>query len=131
MRQEAADSVADAEHDLATARDMLAAGRWNWVVFCARHAVEKMLKCGYPALRNERWPRTHDLVGMANECFPDMPNDVLEALAKLMPFHASTRYANAAGGPPFRMFTRTNAEEAVAWATRAMQWLEARLRSTS
>ena len=131
MRQEVADTIQDAHHDLATARDMVAAGRWKWAVFCARHAVEKMLKCGYPLLLNERWPHTHNLVAMANECFPDMPDDVLEAVQRLGPFHASTRYANAAGGPPFRVFGKANAEEAVAWATQAMQWLGERLRSTS
>ncbi|MGD8238673.1 MAG: HEPN domain-containing protein [Armatimonadota bacterium] len=131
MRQEAADTIADADHDLATARDMLAAGRWNWAVFCARQAVEKMLKCGYPVLRNERWPGTHNLAAMATECFPDMPEDVLGAVQKLMPFYASTRYANAAGGPPFKMFGQTIAEEAVAWATRATGWLRGRLGSTS
>ena len=60
MRQEAVDTIADAEHDLATARDML-----------------------------------------------------------------------AAGGPPFRMFGKANAEEAVAWATKALEWLGERLSSTS
>ncbi len=131
MRQQAADTIEDAEHDLAAARDMLAAGRWNWAVFCARQAVEKLLKCGYPVLRHERWPHTHDLLAMANECFSDMPGDMLEVVQRLMPFHASTRDADAAGEPPFKMFGRTNAEEAVAWATQAAEWLGRRLHSTS
>ena len=131
MRNEVADNIEDAEHDLATAQDMLAAGRWNWAIFCARQAVEKVLKCAYPALRRERWPDTHNLVRMAEECFPDMPDDVTDAVRRLTPFYAATRYADAAGGPPSKMFTRTHAEEAIGWARRAMQWLEERLSSTS
>jgi hypothetical protein len=54
-----------ARYDLDTARAMLDAGRYLYVVFCCQQAVEKILKALIAQRSKELPPRIHQLVRLA------------------------------------------------------------------
>lgn len=81
-----------AVYDLGTADAMLAAGRYLYVLFCCRQAVEKHLKGLIVELCGTFPPRTHDLARLAHvaKVTPDDSQDLfLRALTK---YYVGTRY---------------------------------------
>ena len=52
-------------YDMETARSMLDAGRYAYVLFCCQQAVEKFLKAIWAHQHQETPPRIHHLVMLA------------------------------------------------------------------
>ena len=57
--------AAQARYDLETARAMLDAGRYLYVLFCCQQAVEKMLKALIARRTQALPPRLHNLMRVA------------------------------------------------------------------
>ncbi|MGC8959413.1 MAG: HEPN domain-containing protein [Chloroflexia bacterium] len=125
MRAEAKLWMDDARYDLDTARDMRAHERWNYAVFLARQAVEKMLKAGFLILLRRPVPWEHNLLELARECLGEgIPEDVRRPL--LNPHDTVARYVDAALGRPAHLYDRSFAETAVQEAERVLAWLDSR-----
>lgn len=128
MRKEAELWRDDALYDLDCARDMLEKGRWNYVVWLARQAVEKMLKACYPALLGKPTPLGHNLLSLAEEVFGEgLPGRIREHLSFLNPHYVATRYVNAALGKPSDIYDEGLATEAVRRAEEVLQWIAPKL----
>jgi HEPN domain-containing protein len=56
--------IATAEYDLQTAREVLTAGRYIYVVFFCHLAIEKLLKAHVAVETSREPPRTHDLISL-------------------------------------------------------------------
>lgn len=124
MRAEAKLWMDDARYDLDTARDMLEHGRWNYAVFLARQAVEKMLKAGFLLLLRQPVPWEHNLLELARACFgEEVPEAIRRTLALLNPHYTVARYVDAALGRPANLYDRSFAETAVQEAEEALQWI--------
>ena len=125
MRPEAQLWIEDAHYDLDTARDMLEHDRWNYSVFLARQAVEKLLKAGFLLLLRQPVPREHNLLELARSCFGDStPEAVRHTLTLLNPHYTVTRYVDAALGRPAELYERSFAQTAPQGAEEVMAWIE-------
>ena len=100
----------------------------NLAIFHARQALEKLLKCGYPILRQRPMPREHSLTALVHDVFGRIPEPIWEIIKRLNPFYMSTRYVDAAGGPPSEYFAPEDSAEAVEMAQEAFEWIEAQYR---
>ncbi len=123
--------IADARIELEAARLLSGHDIPNLAVFHARQAIEKLLKCGYPILKDRPIPREHSLQAMVHDLFGRIPEEIWETIKRLNPFYMSTRYLDAAGGPPSERFEPEDAREAVALAEEAFEWIEAQLTAKS
>lgn len=123
--------IDDARLDLEAARLLAEHEIPHIAIFHARQAIEKLLKCGYPMLRGHRMPREHSLQAMVHHVFGRIPEPIWEIIKKLNPFYMSTRYVDAAGGPPSRLFETEDAKEAVKMAQEAFEWIEEQYRRRS
>ncbi|MGC9317857.1 MAG: HEPN domain-containing protein [Armatimonadota bacterium] len=123
--------IDDARIDLEAARLLSRHDIPNHAIFHARQAVEKLLKCGYPILRGRPMPHEHSLQAMVHDVFGRIPDDIWEIIKRLNPFYMSTRYVDAAGGPPSQRFEPEDAREAVKMAQEAFEWIEAQYNAKS
>ena len=76
-------------------------------------------------------PREHSLQAMVHRLFGMIPDDIWAIVKQLNAFYMSTRYVDAAGGPPSERFDREDADEAVQMAEEAFEWIEAELTEKS
>jgi HEPN domain-containing protein len=123
--------IDDARLDLEAARLLSQHAIANHAIFHARQAIEKLLKCGYPILHDRPMPREHSLQAMVHHVFGRIPDDIWAIIKRLNPFYMSTRYVDAAGGPPSELFELEDAREAVAMAQEAFEWIEKQYRAKS
>ncbi|MGI5820111.1 MAG: HEPN domain-containing protein [Armatimonadota bacterium] len=123
--------IEDARVELEAARLLSEQLIPNLAIFHARQALEKLLKCGYPIVLKRPMPREHSLPAMVHDVFGRIPEPTWEIIKRLNPFYMSTRYVDAAGGPPSERFEPEDAEEAVAMAQEAFEWIETQYRERS
>lgn len=123
--------IEDARVELEAARLLAENLIPNLAIFHARQAIEKLLKCGYPILLQRPMRREHSLPAMVHDVFGRVPEPIWEIIKRLNPFYMSTRYVDAAGGPPSGSFMPEDAEEAVAMAQEAFEWIEINYREKS
>jgi len=122
----------DAHYDLDCARDMLEHSRFNYVVWLARQAVEKMLKAAYMQLTGRPNPMEHNLLELARLVMgTDIQPKYHRMLSFLNPHYTVTRYVDAAVGRPSGLYDRTFAEETLHKATELLTWIETNFLTTS
>jgi len=131
MKQREQAWVDDARVDLDAAHLLVDNGYSNLAVFQARQAVEKLLKACYPILKDRPMPREHSLQAMVHVVFGRIPDPIWEIIKRLNPFYMSTRYIDAAGGPPSQRFDAQDGREAIAMAEEAFAWILEQLKSAS
>lgn len=121
----------DAHYDLDCARDMLEHSRFNYVVWLARQAVEKMLKAAYMQVTGCPNPAEHNLLELARQLLgTNIPPERQRALAFLNPHYTVTRYVDAAVGRPSELYDHAFAEESLQIATELLTWIETNFLST-
>lgn len=104
--------------DLLHARHALADEDYEWAAFAAQQAAEKALKGVIMAHSGEPWG--HLTTGLAEALPPEAaaPRDVLDASRRLDKHYIPARYPNGfADGYPGKLYTRGEAEQAIADAT--------------
>jgi HEPN domain-containing protein len=114
----------DAQYDLDCARDMLEHERFNYAVWLARQAVEKMLKAAFVQVTGEPVPMEHNLLTLARAVYEELPGEVLASLSFLNPHYTVTRYVDAAVGKPSDLYDLPFAQEAWDKAERLLTWIE-------
>ena len=84
----------DAEYDIGSAKAMLKAGRYFYVVFMCHLAIEKMLKGAWVEIRKETPPKVHGLVYLAGKVFnkKDFPDDIFALINDMDDKNVITRY---------------------------------------
>jgi HEPN domain-containing protein len=123
--------IDDARIDLEAARLLSQHVIPHHAIFHARQSLEKLLKCGYPILLGRPMPREHSLQAMIHDVFGRIPEPIWAIIKRLNPFYMSTRYVDAAGGPPSKRFEPEDAQQAVELAQEAFEWIEAQYREKS
>lgn len=121
MRPEAERLLAQAREDLTTARVLLQGERHYAAAFFAHQVAEKALK----ALHIERLrtlPRTHDLLALAEAL--GAPEEVVEGARLLTPDYTVSRYPDAAGTLPARLYGKAQAETRLRAAEEVLTWVE-------
>jgi HEPN domain-containing protein len=116
MPNRAKDWFAQAERDLAQARDSRAAGRHEWACFASQQAAEKALKALHLACNQEAWGHVvaqllAELPGIA------VPAQLADKAKVLDNFYVATRYANGhPAGAPFEHYGRIQSDQAIQYA---------------
>lgn len=92
MRKEAQNWIELAEYDLDTARQMLATGRYLYVIFLCHLALEKTLKAHVSEVTQTTPVKTHDLIYLIRKCAIDLPGPFLDFMGKINNASIPTRY---------------------------------------
>jgi HEPN domain-containing protein len=84
--------IASAEYDLTTAEQMLDTGRYLYIAFMCRQAVEKMLKAHIEVKDNKLPPPIQNLEKLSKHAALDVPDQLNQILRKLNRAGISTIY---------------------------------------
>jgi HEPN domain-containing protein len=109
--------------DLAHARHSVEAGDHEWAAFAAQQAAEKSLKALILARGGEPWG--HSVTGLVESLPADLsvPVEIREAASRLDKHYVPSRYPNGfAAGFPGKLYTRGEAQAAIADATQIVEF---------
>lgn len=81
-----------AHYDFETAKAMLAAGRYLYVLFCFQQGVEKALKGLIAHRTNRNPPRLHNLMRLAEHAGLEIEDDTAAHLRTLTNAYVQSRY---------------------------------------
>ena len=85
-----------AKYDLETAKAMLAAGRFLYVVFMCQQAIEKLVKGLYAFYIDDNIPRVHNINSIIDKFRDELPKPISEKYRKLFDkltaFYLNNRY---------------------------------------
>jgi HEPN domain-containing protein len=123
VRDDTRNWVASAEYDLDTARDMLAAGRYSYVIFCCHLALEKMLKAHVAEVTQSEPRKTHSLVYLVRKAGVELPPQMREFLGELSDGSVRARYPGDLA-EFLASLTREVAEGYLRSTEEAMKWLK-------
>lgn len=122
------DWMRQAQGDLAHAEHSVTMGDFSWACFAAQQAAEKAVKALYQKLGAEAWG--HAVSGLLDELpLAQQPDDQLIDQAKeLDKYYIAPRYPNSyPEGAPVDYYTKAEAERAVTYARRIIQFCQDRL----
>jgi len=117
--------MAQGDEDLRAARDNRDRGYHYVAVFLAQQAAEKFLKALYIVRHRSTPPRTHDLERLAKDL--GAPPDIVALGKPLTEDYIRSRYVNATGIAPFRVFDANIAQERIEQAERIRDWVKQQL----
>jgi HEPN domain-containing protein len=117
-----------AEYDLATAHDMLKAGRFLYVAFMCQQAIEKILKACYVKQHESTPPYTHNLLRIIKELsFRDeISNEMIAAIEELNSYYIESRYTEDIEELS-KLLTETKAVSVLNSTKELFEWIKARL----
>jgi len=117
-----------AERDARHARHAVDDGDYEWSAFAAQQAAEKALKAFIMTRGGEPWGHS---VTELTEALPgdvSVPPDLIEAASRLDKHYIPARYPNGfASGYPGKLYTRGEAEGAIADAQKILEFCRRRL----
>jgi len=92
VRPDTRNWIAMAEYDLETARHMLAAGRYPYVVFMCHLSLEKMLKAHVTEATQSVPAKSHDLIYLLKKSGLALSSDHIDFIGKINNASIPTRY---------------------------------------
>lgn len=119
------DWLDQAKRDLEHARQSIDLGHFEWACFASQRAAERALKALHLHQGTVAWGHSvfELLEGLPEGQRP--PAQLLDRGRVLDRFYIPPRYANAhPSGPPYRYYTRADAEEAVTAAQEVVAYCE-------
>ena len=114
--------VGRARYDLDTARAMLGAERFLYVIFCCQQAIEKALKALIAQRTSETPPRSHNLPASAEAAELDPDADRAELFRVLTNAYIESRYP-ATATPADGSVTRAEAAGVLDQTEEACEWV--------
>jgi len=123
VREEARNWFDGALVDLEEAKSALSNRRYNWALFAAHQAVEKVLKAAFIVLRRKRPPKSHDLTRLLSELDIKISEDLRIGITELTPYYTIARYPNAGLERPWESISRTTAERLLRVAEEVVKYV--------
>ena len=117
-----------AERDVRHAQHAVEDGDYEWSAFAAQQAAEKALKALIMTRGGEPWG--HSIIELVEALPKDLtvPPDLIEAASHLDKHYIPARYPNGfASGYPGKLYTRGEAEGAIADAEKILEFCRRRL----
>ncbi len=124
MREETANWLKQAEHDIKTAKILLKNQVFDFCAFAAFQSAEKALKAAHVELKRDWPPKTHELMALAKAVGAD---GLLDDVRYLNPHFVQSRYPDAANGIPADIYTKEVAERCVTIAEKVLTWVHGRI----
>jgi HEPN domain-containing protein len=117
------DWLEQAQGDLALARHAFAGGFYDWTVFAAQQAAEKAVKGALQWKGAEAWGHSAAALLRALAARVPVPDDLVEAALELDKGYIAARYPDVhPSGAPRELYTRSEAERALAHAQRIVEF---------
>jgi len=117
------DWLEQAEGDLALARHACSGGFYDWTVFAAQQAAEKAVKGALQRKGAEAWGHSVAALLRALAAQVPVPEDLIEAALELDKGYIAARYPDVHPiGAPRELYTRSEAERALAHAQRIVEF---------
>ena len=116
-----------AKMTLRSARRDLEGGDYNWACFKSQQAAEFAVKALLWGIGRPRYGHAvSKLIGEAG----DVPDEVVRACLRLDKFYTAPRYADMwSEGAPHEYYSKEEAEEAIYYASKVIEFVEERWRS--
>ncbi|MFW5786168.1 MAG: HEPN domain-containing protein [bacterium] len=122
MANRAEDWLAQAERNLAQARDSAAQGRHEWACFAAQQAAELAVKAFHLNIGQEAWG--HVVARLLSELPSPPPTDLIERAKVLDNFYVPTRYPNGhVEGAPFHHYGSLQSQGAIEHADAIVEFV--------
>ena len=118
--------VEQARYDLDTARAMLQSGRYLYVLFCCRQAVEKMLKAIIARRSGQLPPRLHQLIRLTEVAGLSVDEMRADFLRELSSYYIPTRYPEEISTMAFKVKAE-KANSVLKQSEEVIQWLASML----
>ena len=128
MSDRSQDWLAQAERDLAQARDSRNAGRHEWACFASHQAAEKAIKALHLFLGQEAWG--HVVAKLLRELPRQIPMDdtLIDRGHVLDGFYVAARYPNGhVEGAPFQHYGALQSQEAIHYAGEILELVRAHM----
>jgi HEPN domain-containing protein len=116
--------AAQSLYDIETAKAMLDAGRYLYVLFCCQQAVEKMLKALIAKRTRELPPRLHNLMRLAEVAALTIPEDTAHLFRRLTDFYIASRYPEELEVATWNV-DASQVQQTYVATERVLQWLSA------
>ncbi|MEM1837617.1 MAG: HEPN domain-containing protein [Pyrobaculum sp.] len=116
MREEALMWFREGIRDCKTAELLFNAGVYHSSAFYSHQAAEKVLKSLFYVFARREPPKRHNLLELYRELKQhgaELSPQLVDGLAVLTKYYATSRCPDAAGGPPSELFTKREAEYAL------------------
>lgn len=126
MPNRAKDWLAQAESDLAQARDSARGGRHEWACFAAQQGAEKAVKAVHLHLGQEAWG--HVVARLLLELPLEVPRELVEKGKVLDNYYIPTRYPNGhPAGAPFEHYGPLQSGDAIRYAGEILDFARAQV----
>lgn len=110
-----------ARYDLETARSLLDAGRYVYVLFCCQQALEKTLKARIISVSGKAPPRSHNLIHLLKAAAIELDPSGQDFLRELSAYYIQTRYPDVVDLPS--EVARESAKSVLERTEELLRWL--------
>ena len=117
--------IKQANHDFQMAKAIIEDGGYDTCAFLCQQAVEKYFKALFIAKLKKNPPKTHYLDELAKQL--SSPKDILDIARELSADYMISRYPDAATIAPCEEYSRSDAENKIAKAEKAIVWAQGQL----
>jgi HEPN domain-containing protein len=123
MVERSKDWIRQAERDLAVAEDLQEAEDFEWSCFVAQQAAEKGIKAVLQRLNASAWGHSiFELMRIISNKV-EVNEELLNCARSLDRYYVPTRYPNGfESGSPYEYFTRRDAEDAIVYSRRIIEF---------
>ena len=123
MVDRSSDWMSQALRDLELAEKCVTDGFYEWACFLSQQSSEKAVKAVFQALGGEAWGHSvSDLLAELPGRYKP-PDELIDLAKEVDKAYIPTRYPNAhPSGPPFKYYTRREAERLVSNAKRIIKY---------
>lgn len=124
LREEGVVWLEEAVRECAAAKLLLQHTIYNLAAFHSHQAAGKALKSLFYLFLRREPPMRHNLLELYRElrgAGVELSPELVDGLAVLTKYYGTSRYPDAAGGPPSELFTRREAEYAVGVAAEVVR----------
>lgn len=128
MRKDVESYMSSSEYDFSTAKHLLKAGRYVYVVFMCHMSLEKMLKAIFSKRLNRSAPKTHNLLYLVKETSTELPPEHFDFVSKINNASVITRYPEDFS-KILSSYPREVAQEYLEKTEKILSWLKQHVKS--
>ncbi|MFB6246321.1 MAG: HEPN domain-containing protein [Candidatus Pacearchaeota archaeon] len=122
MREESKIFLEQSKKDIEAAKKNIKIKEYYVSAFLCQQSAEKALKALYIEKRAESPGQTHSLIYLAKET--KVPKKYFQILSDLTPEFITTRYPDAAGETPYKLYHKDKVEKYINELEELLKWIE-------